>query len=749
MREIENDTHSVSSTFTDEFQLGLAHDLEKGPNEVTPEEPECLAQKVAKEDEKSASRWKLVVLVLLSVNAVVIVLGTYKYLVAEEEKNVKNAFALLANTVIDAAQHQASNLEDSFLAAGDTLAVMAETSGSTFPNITIPHFDVWAGNILELTGTELVGFAPIVNDTQQKRIWESYALPWSNGTTNTPKIFALEGSDDGVVRRAQRGPGPYAPVWQLYPDSGHEGIIKFDLLSNSVFQRMYEKMVETGRSVMSPVLNLEALMGDPRPKRQDGTSLEPMPRSVFFQPVYSQVGANATTSALSGVLFGVVSWEDSFRDLLEGENESLYSVVENDCSNQKFTVLIHGNEATSLGSGDRHNETINEIMVSTEFGDIGFEASHRNVGNETYQQTQNHCKYRFDLYSTSYFVQAYKSDLPLVVSVAVATMFFITAAAFGIYVTYIQNRQNRLLSIATHTSKIVSGLFPTSVRDRILKDAEDQAFQALIEEQEATNKKSIKVAERRRSSVLGQLRSSQSTGSGDFSFLQEHLSRAAGNMLDASKAPIAEEFVETTVFFGDIVGFTAWSAVRPPTEVFHLLETLYGAFDKFASRHSVYKVETVGDCYVAVTGVPSPNPQHSVAMACFALDCMASLRQILTSLGDTLGKETCSLNMRIGLHSGKVTGGVLRGDRGRFQLFGDSVNTAARIETSGMPGRIHLSETTADGLIAAGKSSWVVPREDKVLAKGKGELTTYWLEKRRGANRRDSQPSANMGGAAE
>ena len=75
-----------------------------------------------------------------------------------------------------------------------------------------------------------------------------------------------------------------------------------------------------------------------------------------------------------GVLFGVVSWVDSFRHLLEEENESLYTVAENDCSNQKFTVLIRGHEATFLGSGDRHNETIDEVTVSTEFEDIGFQS---------------------------------------------------------------------------------------------------------------------------------------------------------------------------------------------------------------------------------------------------------------------------------------------------------------------------------------------------------------------------------------
>lgn len=87
---------------------------------------------------------------------------------------------------------------------------------------------------------------------------------------------------------------------------------------------------------------------------------------------------------------------------------------------------------------------------------------------------------------------------------------------------------------------------------------------------------------------------------------------------------------------------------------------------------------------------------------------------------------------RIGVHSGPVTAGVLRGERARFQLFGDTVNTAARMESHGKKNRIQISKETADLLNAAGKGFWFAPREDKIVAKGKGELQTYWLDLRPG-----------------
>ena len=84
--------------------------------------------------------------------------------------------------------------------------------------------------------------------------------------------------------------------------------------------------------------------------------------------------------------------------------------------------------------------------------------------------------------------------------------------------------------------------------------------------------------------------------------------------------------------------------------------------------------------------------------------------------------------LSIGLHSGPVTAGVLRGDRARFQLFGDTVNTTARIESSGTKNRIHISQETHDFLVAAGKRKWITPREEKIQAKGKGEMQTYWIK---------------------
>jgi class 3 adenylate cyclase len=101
---------------------------------------------------------------------------------------------------------------------------------------------------------------------------------------------------------------------------------------------------------------------------------------------------------------------------------------------------------------------------------------------------------------------------------------------------------------------------------------------------------------------------------------------------------------------------------------------------------------------------------------------------LVRDLEQSLGPGTRDLTLRFGLHSGAVTAGVLRGQKSRFQLFGDTVNTASRMESTGIPNQIQASTVTAELIIAAGKGSWVKAREDLVEAKGKGKLQTYWIE---------------------
>ena len=149
---------------------------------------------------------------------------------------------------------------------------------------------------------------------------------------------------------------------------------------------------------------------------------------------------------------------------------------------------------------------------------------------------------------------------------------------------------------------------------------------------------------------------------------------------------------------------------------------------------------------VAVVGLPEPRADHAVVMARFARDCLFRFRVVSKNLEVELGPSTADLGVRIGIHSGPVTAGVLRGEKARFQLFGDTMNTASRIETTGKANRIHISQETGDLLQQHGKGHWLQIRHEKVEAKGKGKLSTYWLDLKSAADSGTKESSSNGGG---
>ena len=114
------------------------------------------------------------------------------------------------------------------------------------------------------------------------------------------------------------------------------------------------------------------------------------------------------------------------------------------------------------------------------------------------------------------------------------------------------------------------------------------------------------------------------------------------------------------------------------------------------------------------------------------MECITTFNKVVQGLERILGPETGNLALRVGLHSGPVTAGVLRGEKSRFQLFGDTVNTASRMESTGQRDKIQCSQATADLITVGGKAEWLDQREDQVEAKGKGKLTTYWLDRSKG-----------------
>ncbi|KAK7910461.1 hypothetical protein WMY93_015145 [Mugilogobius chulae] len=209
--------------------------------------------------------------------------------------------------------------------------------------------------------------------------------------------------------------------------------------------------------------------------------------------------------------------------------------------------------------------------------------------------------------------------------------------------------------------------------------------------------------------------------------LTQMLPPSVAEALKIGGTVVPEYFDNVSLYFSDIVGFTTISANSEPIEVVDLLNDLYTLFDAIIGNHDVYKVETIGDAYMVASGVPVPNgKRHAAEIANMALD-------ILSAVGTFKMRHMpdVPVRIRIGLHTGSCVAGVVGLTMPRYCLFGDTVTTASRMESTGMPYRIHVHQSTVKVLEELNLGYKLVLR-GRTEVRGKGIEETYWLTGRAG-----------------
>jgi class 3 adenylate cyclase len=690
---------------------------------------------LARKENKAVFWARLIVIAVLAITAVVVTMVVYNEMRASQQSSFEATFESDSLKVLDSFHQSVGRMLDS----GDALSIAytsyALTSNSTFPNVTLPDYHIHTSSMRIMSEAVVFNYLPIVTDETRKG-YEAYVIENRGHFFDTlSKEMALIQQQDAYFNEsihrnlqdvppfmdeiynilpntsyAPEGSGPYLPIWQISPSVPFPGVLNFNILSHPASllyrQTMYDKkaVILAASSILTGEHDqyFEVVLSTSQFRNTIGAYLGE-PTSPFSYPVFDSFDLEARS--VVGLITSTFYWKLYLENILPDNHNGIVCVLSN-TFNQTFTYRIDGSKATYLGSGDLHDPKYDYLEVS---GDMESYLTSR-----ASPKTQSYTVVPLNTDLNSYTLRIYASqdaedeqitNEPVIMAVVIVCVFLFTSMVFFTYDLLVARRQRIVMNRAVASSAIVSSLFPSEVRDNIYKENE-----------KVQNKKAAAFGS---NLILG----------GNNGELDENVDLTAS-------PPNAVFYEETTIMFADMVGFTAWSSTRGPVDVFGLLESVYQAFDTIAQRRKVFKVETIGDCYVAVTGIPNPQPEHAVIMVRFAEECIAKMHQVTSKLAATMGPDTANLSIRVGLHSGTVTGGVLRGQKSRFQLFGDSMNTAARMESHGLAGQIHISEDTAKALMAKGKSHWVTPRDDQLDVKGKGFLKTFWV-----VNRKDREAS--------
>eukprot|EP00980_Cylindrotheca_fusiformis_P023702 scaffold10816_cov85-Cylindrotheca_fusiformis.AAC.1 len=685
-----------------------------------PSRPVYNAPIVAKGEEKNIIRARCLVALILVVAVATVGTSTYILLEDQAQRNFENQFTSYASEIVSVSRQKADQIFDSLdsfsIMVGSQAAVENELLNTSWPFYTIPDFSVKAERLVDLIGgnVPLMIVAPVVEE-DERDAWAEYSKTtnpvWfqesleNEGNTDltvdllvqrtVPFIHKYAPKEGIQVEHIER-PGDVLPNYQQYP-------LRLDYASNALttgydiisFPRTRE-LYDITKERLRPTIGFAEFFLD-----SETVAIG----SQVLQPIYDTADTTAENRRVVAVVSMLLYWLDFFRNILTqgqdgvvvvlrsgclvnytlayGENITKYLDPEELIDEDVITYQVDGPDVILLGYEDLRDPRYDSFEVAEVFVDLGFDEKDLPEGKCVPSLTLH-------IYPSEMLEATFQNSDAAIYTSAVVVIFVFTSLVFLLYDYFVGRRQRIVMDRIMRQDKIVANVFPAAIRDRLYAQAKPSG-----KREKETDPYS--------------------------------LDDLVADSNDLAPAPLADLFPSVSVVYADIVGFTAWSSAREPQQVFLLLESIYHSLDKIAYRHDVFKVETVGDCYVAAAGLPEPVDNHAVLACKFALDCLKKMRESTIKLEVSLGPDTADLALRIGIHSGQVTAGVLRGERSRFQLFGDTMNTASRMEHSGERDRVQISQSTADNLAEAGLSHWTIPREKTIYIKGKGDMQTYWL----------------------
>lgn len=512
-----------------------------------------------------------------------------------------------------------------------------------WPFVTLPDFEQ---RISPIQGSDspvidFIAFLPLV-ETMERESWEAYASE-HQGWIEDSYLALQKKNSDGVAlyqtsndsfsyhvdqysispyistsingeKVIHQGVGPYAPVWQLSPPPTIDdiSIINQDLLTSPMFgpvlQGMLKRQQQKGKSnsAISDFMELDQYKKHHKNQNSGATPMKAnntlvdtggdvQPGSAIFQPIYKTYGGYGpniinseivNSTSIKGFAMGVFSWQQYFSGILPEGTNGVFCVLKSTCGQQEsHTFRIGGRHAAYIGIGALHDRQFDELSVTTHMNHFhSTSPSPSSTVKKEIDRDTSTCSYTVSIYPSEEFRSSFESNRTAVFTSVIGAVFLATGFVFFLYVSIIGNRQNKVMEIAMGTSAIVASLFPSTVRERIIKDAE----------QEVRRRTSVQESERGGSahgSIINKARRKASSQK-----IQEQRQKHEEQQQQHRGKPIADLFPEATgkytypylvpppgrqrferltdvssisllkVLFADIVGFTAWSSIREPTQ---------------------------------------------------------------------------------------------------------------------------------------------------------------------------------------
>jgi hypothetical protein len=607
-------------------------------------------------------------------------------------------FANYASAVIAVVQENTRHTLETVEAFSVTLTSYAQATNSPWPYVTLCDFPARALQLADLAHAKGIAIAPIVmaNQTEQWVDYSQQQLPLIyseairqenlTGTTtqdlmalSSPVIFGLTVPDATTGNTAnyyvEHGPQDRVVAWQTWP------LIEVGVPATNLNIISIPRMKETFQSVLAtelpsfdfvqvPVVTGDVSRGDDQWNLEQG----PM-ESQLMQPIFDKITVGQDSGVVNrrivGIVYLTLNWSDYFTHILPHDVPGLYLVLSSTCggddddgnSNNNittYTYALKGSEIHPLGFGDLHDRTYDHLMVSAPFVTLHHDDLSNNKEPSGKSKT---CIPQMILTISPYkaLEESFITGKATTYTIGVLAIFAFTSLIFTIYDISVRRHQSKVMARVVRQDRIVSDLFPSNIRSRLYgEDGDDND----------NNKEEGGGNHHAATSNTNNLGAHFKKKRSSFSFVSESrgalvvkaaaAEAAATTTITTSSSgknkALAELFPNCTVIFADIAGFTAWSSTREPCQVFALLESIYSAFDKIAHRCGVFKIETVGDCYVAVAGLPVVQEDHALRVAIFARDCLHCMGDLMRVLEISLGPDTTNLELRVGIHSGQVTG---------------------------------------------------------------------------------------------